>query len=61
MGVGPMSNVIAFPQPVALEEKPVASTGSKTLFIHIKRTTMIVHLAASTAVTRRDEALGYTT
>ena len=42
-----MSNVIAFPRPVAEEQPSFArNRGSQTLFIHIKRTTLIAYLAA---------------
>lgn len=41
-----MQNVIAFPKEAA--PKPIKATvcGAKTLFLHIRRTTLIVHLAA---------------
>ncbi len=42
-----MSNVISFQKRRAeAEPQPACETGSKTLFIHIRNTTMIVHLAA---------------
>lgn len=42
-----MSNVISFPKHRRdVEPQQACDTGSKTLFIHIRNTTMIVHLAA---------------
>ena len=45
-------NVISFPQRVAETPRAVRSTGAKTLFLHIKSTTLIMHSAglAKTAV-----------
>ena len=42
-----MQNVIAFPQPHRAPAPRRVSRSAKTLFIHIKYTTMIVHLAAA--------------
>ena len=45
-----MSNVISFPKNDKMADpQPVYGTGAKTLFIHIRNTTMIVHLAAQTS------------
>ena len=41
-----MQNVIAFPQPHRAPAAQAVSRGAKTLFIHIKRTTLIAHVAA---------------
>ena len=46
-----MDNLIAFPQPVAAIDQRKVCHGAKTLFLHIKRTTLIVHLAAQPATT----------
>lgn len=45
-----MQNVIAFPQKAVA--KPAAKTtgSAKTLFLHIRQTTLIVHLAAPQVV-----------
>ncbi len=47
-----MSNVIVFPQHRVGEKAAPAEyeTGAKTLFLHIRNTTMIVHLAAQRRV-----------
>lgn len=41
-----MSNVISFPRQVAEAARPVRPSGAKTLFIHVRQTTFIAHLAA---------------
>lgn len=42
-----MSNVVSFRKPAAPTPRPkVAAPGSKTLFLHVKSATLIVHLAA---------------
>ncbi len=41
-----MQNVIAFPKQAVEQPVAKATTGAKTLFLHIKRTTLIMHLAA---------------
>lgn len=53
-----MQNVIAFPKKAV--EAPVAKTtgGAKTLFLHIKQTTLIVHLAASQVATSKNSRIG---
>lgn len=39
-----MSNVIAFPEPKArMASDDTIASGAKTLFLHIKRATLIVH------------------
>ena len=43
-----MSNVISFPQRVKTAPKAFDAGGAKTLFLHIKNTTLIAHLAAAT-------------
>ena len=44
-----MSNVISFPKPVSEAPRRSRTSGAQTLFLHVKRTTLIVHLAAPTA------------
>lgn len=40
-----MSNVIAFPQPRSRNtHRRTSKSGAKTLFVHIRRTTLIAHL-----------------
>lgn len=53
-----MQNVIAFPKKAV--EAPVAKAtgGAKTLFIHIRQTTLIVHLAAPQVVATKDSRIG---
>lgn len=42
-----MSNVVSFRKPTApTPHRKVAAPGSKTLFLHVKSATLIVHLAA---------------
>ena len=42
-----MSNVISFRKPTApAPSRRNAASGSKTLFLHVKAATLIVHLAA---------------
>ncbi len=41
-----MQNVIAFPKKAVAEPVAPAASGAKTLFLHVRRTTLIVHLAA---------------
>ena len=55
-----MSNVISFPQNHATEavQQPAYSSGPKTLFIHIRNTTMIVHLAAQRRTPPADGRIG---
>ena len=41
-----MTNVIAFPQADSHTRQPrVAATGSVTLFVHVRRTTLIAHMS----------------
>ena len=42
-----MQNVIAFPQTVKPEPAAAISRGAKTLFVHIRRSTMIVHFGGA--------------
>lgn len=43
-----MNNVISFQKPaVAAPRRAPVSHGSKTLFLHVRSTTLICHLAAS--------------
>ena len=41
-----MQNIIAFPKKAVSQPVERTTSGAKTLFLHIKRTTLIVHLAA---------------
>ncbi|MDA8584809.1 hypothetical protein N9L47_00910 [Rhodobacteraceae bacterium] len=40
-----MNNVIAFPQPAAPAPVQATTNRSMTLFLHVKCTTLIIHLA----------------
>ena len=54
-----MSNVISFPKHSAkAQPQHACDTGSKTLFVHIRNTTMIVHLAAQVSVTAAGGRVG---
>lgn len=54
-----MNNVIQFPQRREQAEAATPfSAGPKTLFIHIKNTTMIVHLAAQRTVPTAGDRVG---
>ena len=55
-----MSNVISFPQRRAepSAQPSVYGSGAKTLFVHIRNTTMIVHLAAQHKVAAVDGRVG---
>ena len=45
-----MSNVIAFPTPKTVAKPaPIQRNGSATLFIHVKRATLIAHLTGRVA------------
>lgn len=41
-----MNNVISFPQQVTEAPQIMRAAGAKTLFIHVKSTTLIAHLAS---------------
>lgn len=41
-----MNNVISFPQKITEAPQIMRAAGSKTLFIHVKSTTLIAHLAS---------------
>ena len=53
-----MQNVIAFPQKAV--EQPVrrSTKGAKTLFLHIRQTTLIVHLAAQQRIAAATAKVG---
>ena len=55
-----MSNVIAFPEPKTRQTvSPVHRTGPVTLFVHVKRATLIAHLTGRTpSVSAKDERVG---
>lgn len=52
-----MTNVIAFPQPKTRRtSRPVPTSGAKTLFVHIRQTTLIAHLTGRVGAAQvRDE------
>lgn len=43
-----MQNVVAFPVKAVAQPVVSTATGAKTLFLHIRQTTLIMHLAART-------------
>ncbi len=53
-----MQNVIAFPKKAV--EAPVSERvrGAKTLFLHIRSTTLIVHLAGTTVAVNEGTKVG---
>lgn len=53
-----MSNVISFPQEVAEAPRQVRAAGAKTLFIHVKNTTLIAHLASRQKAATLDGRVG---
>ena len=55
-----MSNVIAFPEPKPRRNhERVRKSGAKTLFIHIRRTTLIAHMTGRIALApARDGRIG---
>lgn len=53
-----MNNVISFPRQVTEAPQPVRAAGSKTLFIHVKSTTLIAHLAGRTKMTKPEGRVG---
>ena len=53
-----MQNVIAFPKQAAAQPVAPAATGAKTLFMHIKRSTLIMHVAAPAVATTANNRLG---
>ncbi len=53
-----MQNVIAFPKAAVETPAPTRATGAKTLFLHIRSTTLIVHLAGTTTATETGTKVG---
>ena len=55
-----MSNVVAFPEPRTRKTHARAQTnGPVTLFVHVRRTTLIAHLTGRVPVERtQDERVG---
>lgn len=53
-----MQNVIAFPQKAVTQPAQVSVGGAKTLFLHIRQTTLIVHLAAQRVSTEATTKVG---
>ena len=55
-----MSKVIAFPEPKPHSNRvSTAAAGPVTLFVHVKRTTLIAHLTGRVPVAaRKDERFG---
>lgn len=56
-----MRNIIAFPQPKAVKPIATPKAGAKTLFVHIKRTTMIMHLASANVARTGNQRLNSNT
>lgn len=53
-----MQNVIAFPRKAVEPTVRKATGGAKTLFLHIRQSTLIVHLAAPTPVRANGNRIG---
>ena len=53
-----MQNVIAFPKKAVEAPRAKFTGGAKTLFLHIKQTTLIVHLAAPQVVAAKNNRIG---
>jgi len=53
-----MQNVVAFPKKAVKAPMAKATGGAKTLFLHIKQTTLIVHLAAPHMVAAKNSRIG---
>ena len=53
-----MQNVIAFPKAAVAAPAAAPAKGAKTLFLHVKSTTLIVHLAAQAAVSATGTRVG---
>lgn len=53
-----MQNVIAFPKKAVTQPVTITTAGAKTLFVHIRRTTLIVHLAAQHATAAANTRIG---
>lgn len=53
-----MQNVIAFPKAAVATPAPKRATGAKTLFLHIRSTTLIVHLAGTKAAAEAGTRVG---
>lgn len=53
-----MQNVIAFPRTAVSEPVHKPTTGAKTFFVHIKRSMLIMHLAAPEAVPTATDRVG---
>ncbi|MGR3513485.1 MAG: hypothetical protein ACU0GG_12040 [Paracoccaceae bacterium] len=53
-----MQNVIAFPKKAVAAPAARRTGGAQTLFLHIRQTTLIVHLAAAQTPPAKDSRLG---
>ena len=53
-----MQNVIAFPKAAVESPAPARATGAKTLFLHIRSTTLIVHLSGTKAAAETGTKVG---
>lgn len=53
-----MNNVIAFPRPSEKSRVATRQLRSMTLFLHIKCSTLIVHLADNRVIAERSERVG---
>ena len=56
-----MSNVISFPTETPVAPQSTPAKGARTLFLHVKNTTMIVHLGAPHKAMGSDERVGKST
>ena len=53
-----MQKVIAFPQKTVSQPETRIGSGSKTLFLHIRQSTLIMHLAAARIEVTRGTKVG---
>lgn len=53
-----MNNVISFPKRSTETLHAVRSTGAKTLFIHVKNTTLIMHAAGADKTSHAGTRIG---
>jgi hypothetical protein len=53
-----MQNVIAFPQKAVEPPASRSTKGAKTLFLHIRQTTLIIHLAAQPQIAAATTKVG---
>lgn len=53
-----MQNVIAFPKQAVTAPAAKTARGAMTLFLHVRQTTLIVHLAAAPAARKTGTRIG---